>query len=507
MIGVVNSEIMSLLKNGSINDRKAGDSLLGDQCLSEGNKSYGSNYVINENRSVGHYVDSVITRIGFGIFQIIAFSLAGMAYISFIGEAFTFAFISIEVTREWKINAFMFSIASAITYPTNIIGEVFAGYIADRYGRIWPYAISLVITGLLVTASAFAPTFLIFVILRGLAAIGIGGIIVLTHPTMLEFLPVKNRGNVAILTGMIQAIGLCIAGGVAWWLIPHYTRGWRYFIIYTGIVPLITAVFRLVFYIESPRFLVSQGKLERAWKVFSFMASVNGKEMNKLVTKEEFFIQVNKLKVTDVQKEPLIKKLFYIFRPPYLRRTVCLLVVYCLQVMSAYGTTLFLPYTLKVLGANPYFISFVGCLAQIPGIALMAIIVEWPKVGRRNTIRFYTALSVIFSFLFAFVQNEVATPVFTVLLYFSILPTLTAIITYITESYPTEIRVMVLAFIANITAVIGTGLPFAAGYLADQSKQHTWLSTTVWGVMFLIQFIVSLFLNHETQGRDLQDIL
>ena len=462
---------------------------------------------IHQVMKISDYIDDILTKIGFGYFQVIAFCLAGMSYIALTNEVLTFAFISIEVTKLWKFNAIVFSSVFAATCVTNVVGEISAGYVADRYGRIWPYAIFLAIIAFLVVASAFAPNFIIFVILRGLASIGVGGISVLIHPTLIEFLPVKNRGKITVLTGVIQAIGSCMVGGLAWWLVPRYgTHGWRYFIIATAVPSFIALVFRLAFYVKSPRYLLSHNKVEDAWKVFSLMAFINGKDVNSIVKKQEFLLKAGKIN-DDFPKDPLLKRFYSILQPPYLRRTVLLLVVFSIQFSTYYGSTIFLPYNLQILGVDPYFVSFVGFLAQIPGTCLMAIIVEWPLVGRRNSFRLFTALTAIFFFLFAFFRNEVATPVLTVLVYFSMTPNISLLLTYITESFPTEIRVTVISLISAVAAVNGIWIPFVSGYLADLSKHFPWLPATIWGCMYLFQFIVSLFLNHETQGRNLHDIL
>ena len=86
-------------------------------------------------------------------------------------------------------------------------------------------------------------------------------------------------------------------------------------------------------------------------------------------------------------------------------------------------------------------------------------------------------------------------------------PNISLLLTYITESFPTEIRVTVISLISAVAAVNGIWIPFVSGYLADLSKHFPWLPATIWGCMYLFQFIVSLFLNHETQGRNLHDIL
>ena len=69
----------------------------------------------------------------------------------------------------------------------------------------------------------------------------------------------------------------------------------------------------------------------------------------------------------DFPKDPLMKRFDLILQPPNLRRTVLLLIVFSTQLSTYYGSTVFLPYNLQIVGVDPYFVSFVGFLAQIPG--------------------------------------------------------------------------------------------------------------------------------------------
>lgn len=467
------------------------------------------------NTSKGHmgdFVDDLLSKIGFGMFQIVAFCFIGITYIAYIGEVLTFAFISISVMNEWQLSPLVFSSASASTFIGNMVGEIFLSYVADHYGRFWPFLISLVFIAFLVLGSAFSPNFYVFVVLRMFAAAGVGGVIILSFPTLMEFLPIKRRGNVTLLTSVIVAVASCITAGAAWWLIPFDEKwGWRYFVILTSGPAFLAIVFRLVFFVESPRFLVRTGQLEKAWKTFSIMATVNRKNLNSLISKDQFMKECLLLSCSAAQQDKslsltsTLKQLSYIFKPSLCRQTVCLTIVYSLQIMISYGTTLFLPYNLKTLGVNPYVCSFIAFGAEIPGILFLAIIIEWPEFGRRNTIRITSLISAILYFLLAFVQNDISIPLLTVVIYFFIVPIISVIMIYIVESYPTEIRVMAFAFIGNVTSIVSIGLTFGAGYLAEQSKHYTWLSPVVWGSMFIVQFIAALFLKFETRGRSLQD--
>ena len=459
------------------------------------------------------FVDNILTSIGFGPFQVIAFFLAGLTYFAFSCEVLTFTFISLEVSKKWNLDGLQFAILPAVTCVTNIIGGVLFGYLADRFGRVWPYAASMLLITVFVFASAVSANYEMLIVLRGISSIGVGGIISLLHPVLIEFLPVQYRGKVTILTGLIQGIGSCVAGGIAWWLVPRYgDYGWRLFIIATAVPSLIVFIFRLIFRVESPRYLMSHNKCEQAWKTLSLMARFNKKSLEAIISKDDFLLhnnlhmqRVNTNYIDTSQGYSLLQKFTLIFKNPYKVRTLCLLIIYNTQQMAYFGSTLFLPTLLTNLKVNPYFISFVGFTAQIPGILLMAIITEWPEFGRINTLRLFSFMSAIFFMLFAFVQTIVSIPVLTVLIYFSMVPMNTLLLTYISETYPTEIRTMATAFFTTSSSVSGTWLPFISGYLADISEQYTWLSPTVWGSVLLLQFGISFLLRKDTRGQTLHD--
>lgn len=167
--------------------------------------------------------------------------------------------------------------------------------------------------------------------------------------------------------------------------------------------------------------------------------------------------------------------------------------------------TLFLPTLLENLGVNPYSGVLIGFAAQVPGILLMAIIIEWPWFGQLNSFRIFMGVSAIFFFLFAFVQNEVTIPLFMIFLYFALCPTIPLVHTYSAELYPTEIRTLALSLINSSESVSTIWVPFCSGYLADLSRVYPWLSPTVWGVVVVFGALVSFGLSKETRGRHLQE--
>lgn len=453
-------------------------------------------------------IDDVLNFIGFGPLQIIAYFLAGLTSLAFGFETLTFAFIDIPVQREWNLTGLQYAVIPSVTGVTNILGGFFYGCVSDNYGRVWPYALAAANIAVFSLASAFSPNFITMIALRALTSFGITGSVSMIYPTLAEFLPVRNRGKVLVLAFLIQAIGNCATAGLAWWLIPTFTRnGWRYLIIATAIPSFLTTVYRLVFFIESPRFLIAKGKFAKARKTLSRMAWMNGKNLNDFLPEErEFQYMVSIETRTEETCLQSFSKFLVIFKPLYLRRTICVAIIYVVDNVTYYASSLFLPAVLKKLNVrSPYFTIFVGFLGQIPGILLMSIIIEWKYVGRLNSLRFFTLLSVISFLLLAFVQTTVTIPVFTIFIYFSLTPIMPLLFTYMSECYPTTVRTFAVSFFSNVSAVMAIIFPFVSGYLSDVSIP--WLYPTVWAGLLVFQFIVSLFLNYETLNVNLIDTL
>ena len=423
---------------------------------------------------------------------------------SFSMDDATFSFVNIKLSALWNLTDLQFSILPGSTGVSNVVGGFLFSYLSDAYGRVWPYALCIAVIGVFSLASAFATSFLVFFILRMIVSLSVGGIANLLLTMLVEFMPVKSRGKGVVYVDLVKALGYCAASGLAWWLIPTYeTNGCRYFIIAMAAPSLVTACFRLVFYFQSPRFLLAKGRYDQAWRTLSVMAKMNCKDLNTFIQPEE----IRQLVIPEHKKKTiLLKKSLIVFTPQYLRRTLCLIFIYMISSNAASGATLFLPDVLKSLGANPYFIPFVGYLAQIPGIILVSMLIDWPEFGRLNSLRLYTLLTAVFLVLFAFVRTPVSIPVFIVLIYFTMNGLIPVLNTYISESYPTEIRTMAFAFTGLGDQLAGIAFPFLSGYLADLSKKLPWLYSSVWAAMYFIQLVIALILNRETRGRKLSDI-
>ncbi len=458
----------------------------------------------NENTPTKLTPDDVLNFIGMGPFQIIAFLLTSLTYLSYALDSSIFVFLTDNVMKEFNLTTTQYTVLPATTGLSNVFGAFFFSYSTDRFGRVWPYIFCLIWIGVFSIASGFANSFVLLVALRLLASLGIGGVNGLTFPTLVEFLPVKNRGKISVLVLLIGSIGTAVSTGLAWWLIPNYTIGWRYYIMACGVPMLLVAIFRLVFYFESPRFLITRGKTKKAWKVFCIIAKFNLKNLTNYISFEEFKHAMERNQTKPKQNVILIQ-LIEIFKPKYLRITLALTVINITESFGYLSSQLFLPEFVEELNVDKYFVVLISALAQIPGLLLMSIIIEWPRIGRLNSFRLFALLSALFFLLLAIIQTNVSIPVLVVFIYFSSCPNLSLIYTYVSEVYPTQIRSVSTAYFYTLQALSYLVGAFISN--AVLSVPFHWLFPGVWSVIFCIQFVAALVLNYEPYNKKLFDIL
>jgi SHS family lactate transporter-like MFS transporter len=149
------------------------------------------------------------------------------------------------------------SVAVTLTLALRPVGALLFGWIADRYGRRIPLMIDLACFSVLELATAFSPNLTVFIVLRALYGIAMGGEWGLGAALAMEALPAQRRG---LFSGMLQegyACGYLLASLVFATLFTHI--GWR------GMFVIGTLPALLIFFIrrnvpESPAWLHGQAE-------------------------------------------------------------------------------------------------------------------------------------------------------------------------------------------------------------------------------------------------------
>ena len=98
--------------------------------------------------------------------------------------------------------------------------------------------------------------------------LGTGGEVPVASAYMNEFVSAKRRGRFFLLYEVLFLFGLLSAGLIGYFLVPIY--GWRAMFV-VGLVPAILTIPMRWFMVESPRWLLSAGRIQQASDIVARM--------------------------------------------------------------------------------------------------------------------------------------------------------------------------------------------------------------------------------------------
>ncbi|MBV8530293.1 MAG: MFS transporter [Candidatus Eremiobacteraeota bacterium] len=185
---------------------------------------------------------------------------------SFLGwtlDAFDFLLLTFVVSRiatTFDRTVADVAIAITLTLACRPIGALIFGWIADRYGRRTPLMIDIAFYSVVELLTAFSPNFTIFLVLRALYGIAMGGEWGLGAALTMEILPPARRG---FFSGLLQSgymTGYLLAALVYYFVFTFTHWDWRgLFVI--GALPAFLILYIRSSVPESPAWLA--GRAER----------------------------------------------------------------------------------------------------------------------------------------------------------------------------------------------------------------------------------------------------
>ncbi|KAK7717992.1 hypothetical protein SLS57_006139 [Botryosphaeria dothidea] len=154
---------------------------------------------------------------------------------------------------------------TSLTSGGALVGAIAAGMTADKYGRKFGIYLGclLFIAGSVIQAAAFDVAQMSAG--RFIVGLGVGSAAMIIPLYIGEIAPAKYRGRMIAFDNMSvtfgQLVSYCLGAGF-----EHVSNGWRY-TVGIGAAPAVILTFILPYCPESPRQLVSHGKLDEANKV------------------------------------------------------------------------------------------------------------------------------------------------------------------------------------------------------------------------------------------------
>lgn len=414
----------------------------------------------------------------FVAFEIILISLV----LPVIGAEFgIFSFATFSATDPFAYGA----VVSA-TLLGSFFGSVVFGRLADARGRRTLFQVSVVAYSAFTALTALSFDVPSLFILRMLAGLGLGGMLVIDPALLSEYLPPQHRGRFMVFLDFFWPGGFLLA--IAFWyvFIVQLAGAWRLLFLVAAFPAFIAYLFRRTVP-ESPYYLARHGRLDEASAVLRRVAGSQ-------VTSADLAAEPN------VPRSPVSA----LFRGDLLRRTAVTIGAWVALNFSYYGLFLWLPPALAALEvvdfSSPNTLALflvISALAQFPGYGASAVLVD--RIGRKRTLTLFLALGGLSGYVFATAQDFWTLVLGLVFVSFFNLGAWGAVYPYTSELFPTEYRATGFGLAEGVGKITAVLAPLAFGALLAYTGGVVWPLTSVAALMVIGSVIVGA-IGPETKG-------
>src|SRR5580765_2081134 len=155
-------------------------------------------------------------------------------------DFFVVVFLFDTLAHQFGVTKKEIVLTTTVTLAMRPVGALLFGLLADRFGRRIPLMANVIYFSVIELLCGFAPSFKVFLILRALFGIGMGGEWGVGASLAMEAAPVRWRG---ILSGILQSgypIGNLLAALAARFILPAW--GWRP-MFWIGALPALLALY------------------------------------------------------------------------------------------------------------------------------------------------------------------------------------------------------------------------------------------------------------------------
>jgi len=170
------------------------------------------------------------------------------------------------LAQQWNLTPATTAAIISSGYIGQLVGAVFFGWLAERIGRLPVLAIAIAIFAAMSAACIFSWSASSLMLFRFLQGIGTGGEVPVASAYINELSGARKRGRFFLLYELLFLVGLVAAGAIGYTLVPRL--GWQAMFV-VGLVPVFLVIPLRFFLSESPRWLISRRKFDKADRVIA----------------------------------------------------------------------------------------------------------------------------------------------------------------------------------------------------------------------------------------------
>lgn len=224
-------------------------------------------------------VDDMLDSIGFGRYQILCYVGLGFILINNGAELIVLSFLIAVLQNDpkWLLSGTQIQFLSCTFFIGMLIGSLYSGKVADRYGRRPPLIVIVFLMYVLGMLSAAATSYPSLIFVRACHSVLMGLQFPMCHALLSEITPPAARARMTVLSGGFLIIGKIFACLVAWGYLNNILTGnWRALFVWAA-QPAIICFIILIYYVrESPKYLLLiQRNLEEGLAVMEHIATTN----------------------------------------------------------------------------------------------------------------------------------------------------------------------------------------------------------------------------------------
>lgn len=352
------------------------------------------------------------------------------------------SFIMAALAAHWGLNATQTSWLGSIGFVGMALGAALGGLLADKFGRRKVFALTLLVYGLATGASALSAGLGTLLALRFIVGLGLGAELPVASTLVSEFSPRSIRGRMVVILEAFWAIGWIAAALIGTFVVTASPDGWRWALA-LGCIPALYALAVRFGFPESVRFLESRGRHQEVETIVRSFEEASGQDW-----RSESEHSTQPARTAEPSKSSGAES---VWSPRLRQRTLAFWIIWFCINLSYYGAFIWIPSLLHAQGytlVKSFSFTLVMTLAQIPGYALSALLIE--RWGRRSTLATFLIGSAGAAALFGVSTSDWSIIFTGCLLSFFNLGAWGALYAIGPELYPTAIR--------------GTGTGAAAGF-------------------------------------------
>ncbi|HEK9100898.1 MFS transporter [Bacillus pfraonensis] len=384
--------------------------------------------------------------------------IAGLGWLFDAMDVGMLSFVIVALQKEWGLSSQEMGWIGSINSIGMAVGALAFGILADKMGRKSVFIITLLLFSIGSGLTALTTTLTMFLILRFLIGMGLGGELPVASTLVSESVEAHERGKIVVLLESFWAGGWLIAALISYFVIPNY--GWQIAMVLSAI-PAFYALYLRWNLPDSPRF-------EKVEKKQSVLANIKA-----------------------------------VWSGEYRKATIMLWVLWFCVVFSYYGMFLWLPSVMVLKGFSlikSFQYVLIMTLAQLPGYFTAAWFIE--RLGRKFVLVTYLIGTACSAYVFGVAESLTTLLVAGMLLSFFNLGAWGALYAYTPEQYPTVIRGTGAGMAAAFGRIGGILGPLLVGYLVA-SQASLSLIFTIFCSSILIGVLAVVVLGQETKQREL----